>query len=235
MTASNGARVRSAPTDFDSFREERALMVAQQLRARGIHDARVLDAMLDIPRHFFVPAGAAAQAYSDQPLPIGEEQTISQPYMVAVMSEALELRGNERVLEIGTGTGYQTAVLARLAREVYSVEVSATLATLARERLAQMGFSNVVIVTGDGSEGLAAHAPYDAIVVTAAAPAIPPPLVEQLAEGGRLVIPIGPVGATETQELVGVRKHAGQSKQEILHYCRFVPLLGRYGWPERDA
>jgi protein-L-isoaspartate(D-aspartate) O-methyltransferase len=235
MTAAGRGRGNFSETDAARFSEERALMVAQQLRAREIRDARVLDAMLDIPRHIFVPAGAAAQAYGDQPLPIGEDQTISQPYMVAVMSEALELSGSERVLEIGTGSGYQTAVLARLAREVFSVEVNAALAALARERLALLGFSNAVVLTADGSAGLADHAPYDAILVTAAAPAIPPPLLEQLAEGGRLVIPIGRVGAAETQELIRVRKHAGQSRQEVLHYCRFVPLVGRYGWQERDA
>jgi protein-L-isoaspartate(D-aspartate) O-methyltransferase len=222
-------------TDSAHFSEERRQMVEEQLRGREIHDARVLDAMSTIPRHLFVPTDRAAQAYSDQPLAIGEDQTISQPYMVAVMSEALELTGSERVLEIGTGSGYQTAVLARLAREVFSVEMHASLAAAAGERLAQLGFSNVVIVTGDGSEGLAAHAPYDAIVVTAAAPRVPPPLVEQLAEGGRLVIPIGPVCGSETQELIRVRKHGERATQEVLNYCRFVPLVGRYGWQERDA
>lgn len=210
-------------------------MVEEQLRGRGIQDARVLAAMHDIPRHLFVPGDRAAQAYSDQPLPIGENQTISQPYMVAAMTEALELSGGDRVLEIGTGSGYQAAVLARLAREVFSVEMHPSLAAAAAERLAQLGFSNVVITAGDGSTGLAEHAPYDAIIVTAAAPAVPPPLVEQLAEGGRLVIPIGRVGGSETQELVRVRKHAVKTAQEILHYCRFVPLVGRYGWHEREA
>jgi protein-L-isoaspartate(D-aspartate) O-methyltransferase len=235
MTSSNGARRIPGVTDSARFGEERRRMVEEQLRAREIRDARVLEAMLEIPRHLFVPADAAAQAYSDQPLPIGEDQTISQPYMVAVMSEALELSGSERVLEIGTGSGYQTAVLARLAREVFSMEVNAKLATLARERLARHGFSNAVVLTADGSAGLSDYAPYGAILVTAAAPAVPPPLLAQLAEGGRLVIPIGPVGASETQELIRVRKHAGESRQEVLHYCRFVPLVGRYGWPERDA
>ncbi len=210
-------------------------MVEEQLRGREIRDERVLEAMLNIPRHLFVPANRAAQAYSDQPLPIGEDQTISQPYMVAVMSEALELTGKERVLEIGTGSGYQAAILSRLAREVFSMEVHASLAAAARERLAQLGISNVEILTGDGSGGLAAHAPYDAIVVTAAAPAIPEPLVEQLADGGRLVIPIGPVGWSETQELVRARKQGSETTQEVLHYCRFVPLVGRHGWLERDA
>lgn len=210
-------------------------MVEEQLRGRGIRDTRVLAAMRAIPRHLFVPAERMAQAYSDQPLAIGEDQTISQPYMVAAMSEALELTGGERVLEIGTGSGYQAAVLARLAREVFSVEMYASLATAAGRRLAELGYPNVTVVTGDGSEGLAEHAPYDAIVVTAAAPAIPPPLLEQLAEGGRMVIPIGPVGGTETQELVRVRKEGERITQEVLHYCRFVPLVGRYGWNERDA
>jgi len=210
-------------------------MVEEQLRGREIHDSRVLDAMRTIPRHLFVPADRTSQAYSDQPLSIGEEQTISQPYMVAVMSEALELTGGERVLEVGTGSGYQTAVLARLAREVFSMEMHASLAAAAGDLLAQLGFSNVVMVTGDGSEGLASHAPYDAIVVTAAAPAVPPPLIEQLAEGGRLVIPIGPVGGSETQELIRVRRLGKRTTQEVLQYCRFVPLVGRYGWPERHA
>jgi protein-L-isoaspartate(D-aspartate) O-methyltransferase len=235
VTPSNSARRNPAVTDSAHFSEERRRMVEEQLRGREIHDVRVLDAMRTIPRHLFVPAERAAQAYSDQPLAIGEEQTISQPFMVAVMSEALELTGSERVLEIGTGSGYQTAVLARLAREVFSVEMHASLAAAAGERLAQLGFSNVVIITGDGSEGLAAHAPYDAIVVTAAAPGVPPPLVEQLAEGGRLVIPIGRVGGSETQELIRVRRHGERTTQEVLNYCRFVPLVGRYGWQQRDA
>jgi len=210
-------------------------MVAEQRRGREVHDVRVLAAMRANPRHSFVPVDRVSQAYCDQPLAIGEDQTISQPYMVAVMSEALELTGSERVLEIGTGSGYQTAVLARLAREVFSVEMHASLAAAASQRLVELGLSNVAIVTGDGSEGLAAHAPYDAIVVTAAAPAVPPPLLEQLAEGGRLVIPIGPVGGTQTQELVRVRRYGERTTQEVLHYCRFVPLVGRYGWQGRDA
>ena len=235
MRASKGGRLDSFAAEAARLAEERSLMVAQQLRGRGIHDVRVLAAMLDVPRHLFVPADRVAQAYSDQPLAIGEDQTISQPYMVAMMTEALELSGGERVLEIGTGSGYQAAILARLAREVFSVEVHTSLAAAARERLAQLGLTNAVIITADGSEGLAEQAPYDAILVTAAAPAVPPPLVEQLADAGRLVIPIGPVGASETQELVRVRKHAGMTAQEVLHYCRFVPLVGRYGWRERDA
>ena len=210
-------------------------MVAQQLRARGIRDARVLAAMLDIPRHFFVPAASAGQAYSDQPLPIGEDQTISQPFMVAAMSEALELTGNERVLEIGTGSGYQTAILARLAREVFTVEFHARLSVAAGERLEWLGITNVTLVTADGSAGLPAHAPYDAILVTAAAPEVPPPFIEQLADGGRLVVPVGPVGRADTQELVRLRKSGGKTAREVLQYCRFVPLVGRYGWHEGGA
>ena len=235
MTASNGARAHSAVAHSDSFREERALMVAQQLRARGIRDARVLAAMLDIPRHCFVLAASAGEAYSDKPLPIGEDQTISQPFMVAAMSEALELTGSERVLEIGTGSGYQTAILARLAREVFTVEFHAALSAAAGERLAQLGINNVTLVTADGSAGLPAHAPYDAILVTAAAPAVPPTFIEQLADGGRLVIPVGPVGRTDTQELVRLRKSGGKTATEALQYCRFVPLVGRYGWHEGGA
>ncbi len=203
-------------------------MVEEQIRARGVRNPRILEAMLRVPRHEFVSEDMMAGAYADQPLPIGEGQTISQPYMVAAMTDALALEGKERVLEVGTGSGYQAAVLALLAREVHSVESVASLAKAAQARLAQLGYRNVQVHCGDGTLGLEQAAPYDAIVVTAAAPGIPPPLVEQLAEGGRLVIPVGP--ATE-QELVLVRKLEGRATSETLHYCRFVPLLGRYGWP----
>ncbi len=207
-------------------------MIESQVRARGVRDPRVLDAMLRIPRHLFVPAALAGEAYTDQPLSIGEEQTISQPFIVAAMTEALELAGAERVLEIGTGSGYQTAMLAHLTREVISIEMKSTLAAAARERLARMGFVNVTVICGDGSAGYAGRAPYDAILVTAAAPAVPPPLVDQLAEGGRLVIPVGP---PDQQELLRVRKSSGRTTRELLHYCRFVPLLGSHGWPEGEG
>ncbi|MBI1749350.1 MAG: protein-L-isoaspartate(D-aspartate) O-methyltransferase [Acidobacteria bacterium] len=214
-------------TTTRGFEDLRREMVQEQIRDRGIRCPRVLDAMLRVPRHEFVPEDLIDGAYADQPLPIGEGQTISQPFMVGAMTEALELEGEERVLEVGTGSGYQAALLALLAREVHSVESIAGLATAAQERLARLGCSNVHVHTGDGTLGWAEAAPYDAIVVTAAAPRIPPPLVEQLAEGGRLVIPVGP--ATE-QELLLVRKNCGQTTSEALHYCRFVPLLGRHGW-----
>lgn len=207
-------------------------MIESQVRARGVRDPHVLDAMLRIPRHLFVPAALAGEAYSDQPLSIGEDQTISQPFIVAAMTEAMELAGAERVLEIGTGSGYQTAMLAQLAREVISIEMKSTLAAAARERLARMGFVNVTVICGDGSAGYPGRAPYDAILVTAAAPAVPPPLVEQLAEGGRLVIPVGP---PDQQELLRVRKSGGRTTRELLHYCRFVPLLGSHGWPEGEG
>ena len=251
MTPSN--RVRTNPSGGDSSssqqaRVERPLnpqmddrrreMVEQQIRARGIRDRRVLEAMLDIPRHLFAPVDLVAQAYSDQPLTLGREQTISQPFMVAAMSEALELTGGERILEIGTGSGYQAAVLARLAKEVFSVEVDATLAESARQQLEHLGFSNVVVIASDGSAGLPEYAPYDGIIVTAAAPAIPPPLIEQLADGGRLVIPVAAPGEPGTQELIRLRRNVGRNggspTQEVLQYCRFVPLLGRYGWREMD-
>jgi protein-L-isoaspartate(D-aspartate) O-methyltransferase len=202
-------------------------MVEQQLRARGIRDARVLSAMLTVPRHRFVPPELVAQAYSDQPLSIGERQTISQPFMVAAMSEALELAGCERVLEIGTGSGYQTAVLSLLAREVFSIEAHASLAAAARERVGLLGYHNIEIRVGDGTLGWPEHAPFDAILVTAAAPLIPPPLVEQLAEAGRLLLP---AGSAETQQLLRVRRDKGTISNERLFHCRFVPLIGRYGW-----
>ncbi|MGH9744497.1 MAG: protein-L-isoaspartate(D-aspartate) O-methyltransferase [Candidatus Acidiferrales bacterium] len=223
--AARGAADGSCPaTDFESARCE---MVERQLRGRSIRSLRVLDAMASVPRHLFVPREHAAEAYSDSPLPIGEGQTISQPYMVAAMADALWLEGGEKILEIGAGSGYQAAVLSLLARNVIAIESQPALAASARDRLARLGYKNVRIESGDGSLGWPVEAPYDAILVTAGAPSIPPPLIEQLAEAGRLVIPVG--GARQ-QELVRVVKRDGRTAEESLFACRFVPLLGRYGW-----
>jgi protein-L-isoaspartate(D-aspartate) O-methyltransferase len=187
----------------------------------------VLEAMLSVPRHEFVPAEFQGDAYADKPLPIGERQTISQPYMVAAMTEALNLTGTDRVLEIGAGSGYQAAVLSLLAREVISVESQTSLALTAQERLTDLGYTNVHVHNGDGSSGFPDGAPYDAILVTAGAPEIPKPLIDQLREGGRLVIP---VGSQESQHLVKARKENGNLNSRALFDCQFVPLLGRYGW-----
>jgi len=215
--------------DFAAARNE---MVARQIRSRGIISSRVLDAMASVPRHEFVPAGALASAYSDEALPIGGGQTISQPFMVALMTNALQLSGTERVLEIGGGCGYQAAVLSLLAKDVIVVELQPALASASRARLTRLGYANVRVEEGDGSLGWPADAPHDAILVSAAAPAIPPPLIEQLAEGGRLAIP---VGGSERQDLLRIIKRSGGLVQESLCACRFVPLLGRYGWPSSVA
>ena len=207
-------------------------MVERQLRARGIRDSRVLAAMLGVPRHAFVPPELQGNAYDDQPLPIGEGQTISQPYMVAAAAEALELRGTESVLEIGAGSGYQSAVLSLLAREVRAVETHASLAASAQNRLARLGYRNVQIRVGDGTAGWAEAAPFDVILVSAAAPQVPAPLVAQLAEGGRMVVP---VGSAETQSLLRVRRRGAEILTERLFECRFVPLIGRYGWSAEEA
>lgn len=220
----------SSSTAIPDFAAARGEMVAQQIRARGIISPRLLDAMGTVARHEFVPAAAQASAYSDEPLPIGGGQTISQPFMVALMTNALQLSGTERVLEIGGGCGYQAAVLSLLAREVIVVELQPALACAARERLARLSYGNVRVEEGDGSLGWPAGAPYDAILVSAAAPAIPPPLIEQLAEGRRLVIP---VGSPDRQDLVRIVKRPGGLAQESLCGCRFVPLLGRHGWAAR--
>lgn len=209
------------------FEEQRRQMVMEQIFARGIRAERVLEAMQSVPRHEFVPREALAMAYADQPLPIGEKQTISQPYMVAAMTEAMELTGEENVLEVGAGSGYQAAILSLLARQVTSIEFHPELADEARERLARLGYTNVNVVAGDGTLGYPQAAPFDAVMVTAAAPGIPPPLVEQLAPGGRLLIP---VGDANQQELLRVRKRPEGNTTESLHLCRFVPLVGRYGW-----
>jgi len=215
------------PTRTDPFERERAAMVEQQLRDRGIRDQRVLDAMLRVPRHEFVLPEYRSQAYEDHPIPIGEDQTISQPFIIAVSLQALELQGTESALEVGTGSGYQTALLAELARQVYSVERHESLAHSAATILAQLGFNNVKVVVGDGSYGLQEHAPFDAIVVSAAAPSVPTSLFDQMAENGRMVIPVGPPHA---QELQLVRKQNGQPVIEVLEGCRFVPLVGAEGY-----
>ena len=224
MNANSNSAISPA-TDFASARNE---MVARQIRARGIRSPRVLEAMATVPRHEFVPRESAASAYSDEPVPIGGGQTISQPFMVAAMADALWLAGPERVLEIGGGSGYQAAVLSLLAREIIVLELQAELACACRERLARLGYSNIRVEQGDGSLGWPALAPYDAILVSAAAPAIPSPLLAQLGAAGRLVIP---VGSPEQQDLLRLVKRDGGIKQEALFACRFVPLLGRHGWP----
>lgn len=213
----------------DRFAAARSRMVAQQVRARGIRDERLLAAMEEIPRHLFVPPALAERAYDDGPLPIGEGQTISQPYIVAEMTQALRLGGGEKVLEVGTGSGYQTAILARLAREVVSVERLPELSLAASSVLRELGIANVRFHVGDGTLGVAEEAPFDRILVTAASPDVPGPLFEQLAEAGILVIPIG--GRWE-QELIRVRKRDGKEYREFLGGCRFVPLIGQCGFDE---
>ncbi len=206
----------------------RRRMVEQQIVARGVKDQRVLDAMLKVPRHLFVEAGLLGHAYSDASLPIGEKQTISQPYMVAAMSAALELIGTERILEIGTGSGYQSAVLSLLASRIYSIERISTLAGRARRLLDQLRMSNVNIKVGDGTIGWKDQAPFDGILVAAGAPDVPAEYLEQLAIGGKLVLP---VGDQQQQILLRVVKQAdGSFQREQLMGCRFVPLIGEHGW-----
>jgi protein-L-isoaspartate(D-aspartate) O-methyltransferase len=212
--------------DYDKLRE---MMVTTQLVLRGIKDSRVLDAMKKVPRHLFMPEAIRGSAYDDVALPIGEGQTISQPYMVAVMTELLELRGEEKVLEIGTGSGYQAALLAELAREVYTIERIPYLADKARELLAGLGYSNVFVVTGDGSKGLEERAPFDRIIITAAAPELPEILVKQLKDGGIIV---APVGDRFSQILIKGRKKKGALEEGFQIPCVFVPLIGEHGWKD---
>lgn len=210
--------------DWESLAER---MVDTQLVTRGIADERVLDAMRRVPRHLFVGPGMEQSAYGDHALPIGEGQTISQPYMVALMTEALRLTGDERVLEIGTGSGYQAAILARLAAQVFSVERVRSLAERARETLEQLGVSNVVIMVGDGTVGWSEFAPFDRIIVTAGAPEIPASVLEQLGDPGIMVIPVGTQGM---QQLRVVERRDGAATSHDAGGCVFVPLVGKEGW-----
>ncbi|HSX79992.1 MAG TPA: protein-L-isoaspartate(D-aspartate) O-methyltransferase [Candidatus Saccharimonadia bacterium] len=211
------------------YTAERRVMIRAQLQRRGITDTRVLQAMREVPRHAFVPPEWRHEAYSDRPLPIADDQTISQPYMVAIMTQSLALQGHERVLEVGAGSGYQAAVLSRLAAQVYSIEYFPNLAETARAVLQRLGYTNVQVMTGDGGLGLPAHAPYHGILVAAAAPHVPQSLLGQLAEGGRLAIPVGRVAS---QELLIITRHGDDYPQARSVPCRFVPLLGQEGWAE---
>lgn len=217
-------------SDFESRRQE---MVDIQIARRGVRDRRVLSALRTVPRERFVPERLAEFAYEDTPLPIAEEQTISQPYVVALMAEVLELSAGDRVLEIGAGSGYAAAVLGRIAGEVWAVERHESLAREAAERLAALGYGNVRVVHGDGTLGLPEHAPYDGIVVAAGGPDVPPALLDQLAPGGRLVIPVGP--DPRTQSLLRVRRAEHGFVREDLGGVRFVPLIGEQGWGEEAA
>jgi len=213
--------IAGADSPETAFTQKRKQMVENQIKARGIKDLRVLDAMLKVKRHLFVPSHIRHSAYEDYPLPIGEGQTISQPYIVALMSELLALKGTERVLEIGTGSGYQTAVLAGLAREVYTIEILEPLARQSERLLKELNYKNIKVKIGDGFLGWPEFSPFDGIIVTCAPEKIPPPLLEQLAEGGRLVIPVG----KHWQDLKLVRKIKNRIKEEDIIPVRFVPML----------
>lgn len=216
-------------TDYERQRQR---MVERQIRKRGVRSGRVLAAMERIPRHRFVPEDSCDHAYEDSPLSIGKGQTISQPYMVALMTECAAPEPDDRVLEVGTGSGYQAAILAELVREVYSIERIPELAERAEGLLTRLGYENVSIRVGDGSEGWREKAPFDAIIVTAGAPEIPEPLVEQLEEGGRLVIPIG---SAHHQTLCTVKKERNRIRKEEGTGCVFVPLIGTFGWEEKSS
>jgi protein-L-isoaspartate(D-aspartate) O-methyltransferase len=217
-----GACVKSAgprPGGLDAAREQ---MVKEQLEARGIKDPLTLAALRKVPRHLFVPESAVGEAYSDFPLPIGHGQTISQPYIVAFMTEALGLRGGEKVLEVGTGSGYQAAVLAEMGASVHTIEIVPELAAEARERLARLGYRNVEVHSGDGYRGWPEAAPFDAVMVTAAAPRIPEPLKEQLEDGGRLVMPLGDAD----QQLIVVTRRGDRYEERRVLPVHFVPMTG---------
>lgn len=209
------------------FSVARRKMVREQLVGRGIQDSRVVEIMSAMPRHEFVDVGWQSQVYEDRPVSIGQGQTISQPYMVALMTESLHLTGSERVLEVGTGCGYQTAVLSQLAKQVYTIERIATLSNRARKTFYRLGYLNIKLRIGDGSIGWPEEAPFDAIMVTAAAPTVPPPLLNQLKVGGVLIIPRG---NESEQTLLRITRTKKGSEEETITSCRFVKLYGQYGW-----
>ncbi|HOW53969.1 MAG TPA: protein-L-isoaspartate(D-aspartate) O-methyltransferase [Syntrophorhabdaceae bacterium] len=215
---------------MNQYQGKRQYMVDTQIVARGIKDRRVIEAMLKVPRHLFLDEALRPQAYDDNPLPIGEKQTISQPYIVALMSETLHLKGTEKVLEIGTGSGYQCAILAELADQIYTIERIPSIAKRARKIFDQLNYSNVIINIGDGTLGWKQHSPYDGIIVTAASPRPPKPLLEQLAKGGRLVIPIGDEFSQNLS--VFTRNDNDDLTEESYGGCRFVKLIGQHGWRE---
>ena len=214
------------------YAELRKRMVNEQLLPRGIKNSRVIEAFLKIERHKFIPTEAKRKAYEDFPIPIGEGQTISQPYIVALMTECLDLKGNEKVLEIGTGSGYQAAILAELANQIYTVERIPALAQRAKETLQELGYSNVKVKVDDGTLGWPEEAPFSRIIITAAAPDVPFPLIEQLAEGGKMVLPLG---ERFSQVLTIIEKKKGKIKQKAVCGCIFVPLIGKYAYKSRDA
>jgi len=214
---------RSPAADDAALTRARDRMVAEQIAARGVKDPLTLAAMRKVPRHLFVPEESRGQAYDDHPLPIGQGQTISQPYIVAFMTEALGLRGGETVLEVGTGSGYQAAVLSEIAARVYTIEIVEALAEESRRRLRALGYTNVEVRAGDGYLGWPEKAPFDAIVVTAAAPRVPETLKQQLKEGGRLIVPVG----DESQELVVVVRRGSRYEERRVLPVRFVPMTGK--------
>jgi protein-L-isoaspartate(D-aspartate) O-methyltransferase len=233
MNHSEDLRLIPQPEAAERSAEEylagRRSMVENQLRRRGIEDFAVLQVMASVPRHEFVPPEFRYRAYEDVPLPIGEGQTISQPYMVASIAAALRLTGGERVLEVGAGCGYQAAILSSLTKEIFAIEYRSDLAAAAAERLKRLGYANVHIHCGDGTLGLSEFATFDAIVISAAAPAAPAPLLAQLSATGRMVVPVGDL---ENQELQLILREHGTFRKITLEPCRFVPLVGAYGWKE---
>jgi protein-L-isoaspartate(D-aspartate) O-methyltransferase len=213
--------------DIVGREQERVSMVETQIVARGVKDERVLSAMREVPRHLFVPESYQSAAYNDSPLPLGKGQTISQPYIVAVMTELLRLLPTDKVLEIGSGSGYQAAILGELAQTVLTIERIPEVAEIARANLARLKMTNVTVVTGNGTIGCPEGAPFDGILITAATPSVPAPLIDQLAEGGRLV---APVGSRDLQELVRLIRHGERITRELFGGVVFVPLLGEHGW-----
>lgn len=211
-------------TDYKILREN---MVDCQIKARGTNDEKILKSMREIPRHLFVPEKQRSYAYEDFPIPIGEGQTISQPHIIALMTEMLQLKGNEKVLEIGTGSGYQAAILSQIAKEVYTVEKIEPLGLKAERLFKELGYENIKVKIGDGTEGWSEYAPYDGIIVTAGSPQIPKPLIEQLSENGRIVIP---TGDSFSQDLIVGEKIKGKLIKRTICGCVFVPLIGKYGW-----